>query len=337
MKIRKYFFASLLLIIVTGAIVHFKHEIDFTTDFFGSYITLPISVWFSIPMLILFIASFTHISYYTFKRYLNDRAIAKDHKNLIEAIKKSLLSEKSNYEFKNDEYKNLAKLIQNSKIYLDDKNVRTGIEDIDTLIEQQLSLQDGKVVNLKSLRLSEGNEYKIQNIKNKIAEDIKNAKDILRNNTSYSEDILKLAFAKIVEQKSENDIKNGMKSITIDKSLAFSMFDLYNEELHLSYEELKEIVTEAKLGSLDFIEMACKLKPKMIPDDLISLFDKLSGDIDSAKDAYVYVLLDLEMLEQVKEMFENSDSEEYQAYRAYLSLKEAGINYSLDKFLRGIY
>jgi hypothetical protein len=337
MKIRKYFFASLLLIIFLGGVVHFKHEVDFTTDFFGTYITLPISVWFSLPLLILFFASFFHISYYNFKRYIKDRSEQKDKKNLTDAIKRSLLSESSTHEYKNDEYKNLANLIENSKIYLSDTSIKTNIDEIDSIVELQKSIQNGEVVNLGSLKLSEDNEYRVQNIYNKIQSDLKYAKEVIRNNTKYSQQILKWALLKLIAEKNENDIKNGIKNIEMDKEIAFKLFDLYGESLHLSFDELKTIVEDAKLSSYEFIELSKVLKPKMIPDDLMSMFDNLSTQIDNAKDAYVYVLLDLEMIQLVKDLFETSDEDEYSAFKAYLSLKENGIDYDLDKFIRGIY
>lgn len=337
MKIRKYFFTSLMFVFMVGAFVHFKYEKDLTVDFFGNSLMLPLSMWFTLPLFLLLFASVLHIIYYSAKGYFKKRSLQKDHKNLIETIKRSLLSEKSSYQFKNDQYKNIGKLLASSKIILQDLSIKTNMSDIDNIIELHQNMQDNKGVNLKPYNLNENNEYRLLNIKNKINEDLKYAKEVLRNNTSYTQEILRLALEKIITSKSENDIKNGIKNVSLDKNLAMKLLELYNQELHLSYQEIKDIITEAKFSNVDFVELAKKLKKTMIPDDMIVLFNNLSDDFDNAKDGYIYVLLDLEMLQIAREYLENIEKDELVTFKAYLILKDSGHNYKLDNFIKGIY
>ena len=71
----------------------------------------------------------------------------------------------------------------------------------------------------------------------------------------------------------------------------------------------------------------------MIPEQRMKLFEILSDENEDAMDAYLYTLYDLEMIAPANAILDNSQSDEYQNFKAYRALKECGKNFSIDMFV----
>ena len=82
----------------------------------------------------------------------------------------------------------------------------------------------------------------------------------------------------------------------------------------------------------DFINLANILKG-FEPDILISIFEALSNRFAEAEEAYIYVLLQLEMIDKAKEILELSSEKEFLKLKAYLSLKESGEHFQIELFI----
>ena len=84
----------------------------------------------------------------------------------------------------------------------------------------------------------------------------------------------------------------------------------------------------------DYLELAREIKIKLSPDALIALFEKLYNSKGSvAADAYLYVLYDLQMIDKIRDILENSDRDEFVKFKTVLFLRDNGKSIDIDKFL----
>jgi hypothetical protein len=75
------------------------------------------------------------------------------------------------------------------------------------------------------------------------------------------------------------------------------------------------------------------LKGDFEPENLIATFEALSNRFEKAEEAYIYVLLDLELIDRAKDILELSNENEFLKLKAYITLKESGEHYNVDLFI----
>ena len=71
----------------------------------------------------------------------------------------------------------------------------------------------------------------------------------------------------------------------------------------------------------------------MIPDQRLKLFESISEKDEKGMDAYIYTLLDLEMLSLAASILENSQENEYSNFKAYMALRDCNKNFSIELFI----
>ena len=339
MYIKRYTIAAFIWIGLVGWYVYAYISPDnMSINFFD--IPLPplkIAFWIVFPVVILYIGSVIHMTFYSIIGNFRLRKYAKDYEKIIDAVIDTYLGKKDrHYAFKTDRYKLLGTLLENSTIF-PNGNISAKIKD--TKIEKVLKViedvKSGEVVDLKPFNLSPSNELVIQNVRNKYKKGELKAEDILPNADKYTQDLCQEVYADYITTANLTSIEKYKEFLTKDYlHIILLRINASTNSLDISNEILISLFKQLELNAKDFIDLSIQLsKADMIPEQRIKLFETLSDENDEAMPAYLYTLLNLEMIAPAKAILENSQQGEYENFKAYLALKECGQLFNINLFI----
>jgi hypothetical protein len=338
MYIRRYTIAALLLIILIGWYVYaFITQESISIDFFGVVLPpLSIAILVVVPLVLLYIASVTHMIFYSFLSNLKLRKYEKDYEKIVDAIVDAYLGkENRSNKFKTDRYQLLGALVDNATIFpsaelnsdIDNKKISETLELIN-------KIKNSQAVDLKKYALPSYNSLVVQNERNRYKNGEIKAEDILSNNNKFDDAILKEVYIDFVKESPFQAIEKYKKALT--KEALFEIISRINSEkntLEISNESLMALFKTLELNSNDYIKISQKLSKGMNPEQRIKLFELLSNEDENIMDAYLYTLFDLEMIAPAKEILGNSQENEYVQFKAYLSLRESGKHFDINLFI----
>ncbi|EIN6723000.1 hypothetical protein LPY39_000873, partial [Campylobacter lari] len=112
MKIRLFFFASLVYLLIIAALVYNLNLGNYTFKISTFELNLPISLWVVLPALFLMILALAHMSFYGFLKHLQYKNLIKDSKNYENFIIDIFLKKISKVKFKTQEFQDIAKNTQ---------------------------------------------------------------------------------------------------------------------------------------------------------------------------------------------------------------------------------
>ncbi|OHD97415.1 MAG: hypothetical protein A3E21_08985 [Sulfurimonas sp. RIFCSPHIGHO2_12_FULL_36_9] len=338
MHIKKYTIAALILMILVGwYIFAFITQESKSIEFFG--LTLPslsIAILAVIPMIILFIASVLHMSFYSLLSALKLRKYEKDYEKIVDAIVDAYLGkENRSNSFKTEKYKLLGFLVDNATIFptagLDSEVNNKKINNVLSIIN---GIRSGDVVDLRKYSLPSSNALVIQNERNRYKKGTISAEDILNGHNKYDISLRKEVYTDFVKKAPLNAIEKYRDLIS--KESLFEILSRINADtntLVVSNESLISFFEDLKLTSKDYIEASKKLSKSMLPEQRIKLFETLSNENDIVVEAYLFTLFDLEMLTPAKEILDISQPNEYAHFKAYSSLRECGKHFDINLFI----
>ncbi len=337
MKFKYYISALFIFIVLLGLYVYSLsgESYSFAIPFSTQSITLPVAVWFIIPVVVFFIVvGFLEVGG-TYRMWRKRTKYKRDYKILLEQIENQLLSKDVPIKQPTmNRYKSLSILLSN--LTLDVKDgvaLKSGETRLDEMIELLGDLKRGEYVNLKKFNPGEKSPFMHKNILNQIHCDEKFALEVLKK-ASYDEEYKREAFKKLLSQGETKTIKNYIGEIKFNKELANEILGMcYAKKMDFSHEEIAQLCAEAGYSKEDYLLLAQKLKECYEPATLVNLFETLSNKNELAEMAYFYVLLELEMIDEAKELLNTYPQNEFLKVRAYLELKDLGKKYSLELFL----
>ncbi len=337
MKFKYYIGALFVFIVLLGLYVYSLsgESYSFAIPFSMQSITLPVAVWFIVPVVIFFIiVAFLEIGG-SYRMWRKRTKYKRDYKILLEQIENQLLSK--DVPFKQptmNRYKSLSILLSN--LTLDVKDgiaLKSGETRLDEMIEILGDLKRGEYVNLKKFNPSEKSPFMHKNILNQIHSDEKFALEVLKK-SSFNEEYKREAFKKLLNQGEAKTIKHFIGEIKFNKELANDVLGMcYAKKMDFSNDEIAQLCAEVGYSKEDYLLLAQKLKECYEPAAWVSLFETLSNKDEHAEMAYFYVLLELEMIDEAKERLNTYPQNELLKVRAYLELKDLGKKYPLELFL----
>ncbi len=338
MYIKRYTIATIIFVILLGWYVYaFITQDSFAIDFFGIPLpSLSIALWVVIPVVLLYIASVLHISFYSLMGSFKLRKYEKDYEKLLESIIDAYLGKNNrNHMFKTPRYKLLGSLIDNSKLFLNQTfEPNTSNEKLNGVIKLIEDIKKGEVVDLKKYSLEAENTLVMQNNRNRYKKGEISAEDILSNATKYARSLCEEVYADFVKTSPLYAIEKYKESLT--KESLFSILSRVNASentLEVSNEALISLFNCVELDTKDYVKISIALSKQMIPEQRIKLFEMLSEDKEEVTDAYLFTLFDLEMLAPADEILENSQPEEYLKFKAYRALKECNKHFNINLFI----
>jgi hypothetical protein len=321
-----------LIIIVAGYTFSIEPG-DYRLEIFEFALVLPKALLVTAPLLLLFIGTLLHMFFYGFKGYMSKRALAKDEENLSELLKDVLLNKESSRLFKSKEIKDIASVISQLNIVPKSVDFNSAKADINDIAHKIMKINAGEYIPAKELKLDDNNPLMQKNLSNKIKIDDDFAADVLKKSDKYSKELIKEAFNKVLESKSLTTVKKLLGSIVLDEEMTKNLLlkDAQQQEsFSFGSDEILELVKKVELSQKDLMEIAKAYKTTMQPDQLIKLFEDISGANDLAVESHIYLLFEFEMIDAAREILAGSAKEEYVPYKALLDLKDAGKHYTLD-------
>lgn len=332
MGLKTYIGFSLLLLIAVGLVTYGVEAGDYEVKVLEYSLTLPIVAWILAPAVVLFVLSVLHLMFYGSINYCKNRSYVKDEETIIETIKALLLQKTDKKKFKTAGFKNISSILRQFNIDVKDNTFTSTNESLNLVVSQIKDIKDGKYVNEKSLKLDLDSTLAKQNLINKINEQVDYAVDILKKADQFSNEVVRVAFFNVLDNKSMTTIKKVYSNVKLDKEMALKLFlkDIDNSEFGLTKDEILKITKSLNYSKEEYLTLAKLYKDALTPDKLLDLFETISEDVEVATDAYFYVLLELEMIEKLKETLSGYNEDEYVLFRALLDLKDAGKHYSMD-------
>lgn len=330
MGYKKYIGFSLVLIIAIAVYLNNLALGDYTVSAFSYSLTLPVLVWFILPVALLFIASLLHMFFYGFKHYLKDKAVARDEEEIFYFLESMILGKASGKVFRTKEFNDLAEVLSQLKFDIKSENFESKHKNLNVLAQKILDIKSGKYVNAKDL--DDKSIWMEQNIVNKVNEDSDFCLEVVKKPENYPVDLVNKSFVNIISNKSMTTVKKYLPYMPKDKAVVLALFKRDSEEkdFNLSDEEIIKYLKDVNFDKNDFINMARAYKNEMQPDRLLNIFEELSNNNEFANEAYLYVLFEYEMIDKIRDILVNSSEHEYIPYKALLDLKDAGKHYTLD-------
>jgi hypothetical protein len=340
MGIKRYIIASFVLLGIIAGYIYFgittnSYKLQILEDLFGYSTALPIVFWIMLPTVILLIVTLVHLFYYGLKNYMINRAFIKDNENLLVLIQKRLLDENISLNFQNNETKDIADILSQLDLKISNIDFNTKNKKINQIVKNIIDIQGNKYISSKELKLSKNSVLNQQNLKNRIDIDDNFALEVLKQPSSYKQDVIKSAFLKIVENKPTDTIKKYLETIKLDIEMlkAFVKKDSQNTDTCIGNELLFKLFTNLKITNEDLIQIARDYKNSMTPEQLIKLFEDLASQDEQFTKSYLYVLSEYQMIDQMREILINSQKDEFIVFKAYLDLRDAGKHYHIDSLL----
>ncbi len=333
MKLRLYILMTLLLLVVMGAYVHVEIGGEYTLTVAQSSYTLPIAIWLILPAALVFLTSLAHMSFYTALGALRRRALSRDLKALKKLIGHALLGQKSDVKLKHPELQALSAVLSHAQIVLKQQGIKTKDPELDGLLEAIEQVEQGEVATFDKIRPSSESPIWVQNQFNRMAADPKASEEVLREckePSPLSKEALKLYAAfgdKRRILKSEHPLTPQAATVLLGR-----MGDTQNP-LSFEIEEIEGICQRAEFAERDYLLLAKELKTAIQPDRLLEIFFQLRRQDERAASAWLYLNIELERHDEVRDMLEGTSEEEFSLFRDYFALKNAGLTPNLDEMI----
>jgi len=338
MYVKRYTIGALIFIALVGWYVYaFVTKESMGLDLFGIPLpSLSIALWIVVPVVVFYVMSVLHMSFYSMLGSFKLRKYEKDYEVLINAIIDAYLGkEDRNHTFKTDRYSLLGSLIDNTSLF-PTKNLiaNTSNIDINEVINVINSIKNEELVDLKKYSLPVDNALVIQNERNRYKLGEVSCEDILSNSKNYAKVLCEEVYADFVKRESLGAIEKYKEFLT--KEALYNILARINASentIEISNKALIALFELLKLEVKDYLKISTILASQMVPEDRMKLFETLSDANEDAMDAYLFTLFDLEMLAPADEILEISQPEEYLNFKAYRALKDCNKHYNINLFI----
>ncbi|MGE0738896.1 hypothetical protein [Sulfurimonas sp.] len=338
MHLKKYTIASLLLIVLIGWYVYaFVTQESMSITIFGLVLPpLSIAALVVLPMVLLYVASMLHMSFYALMGVLKLRKYEKDHEKMVDSIIDAYLGkENRSHSFKTQKYQLLGSLVDNATIFpTAEFNAEVDNKKINDVLNVINSIRNGEVADLRKYSLPVSNAIVIQNERNRYKKGVLSAEDILSSPNRYDASLCKEVYVDFVKKAPLHTIEKYKNALT--KEALFTILSRINADsdtLVVSNEVLLSLFKAMNLTVSEYIDASKKLAKAMLPEQRMKLFETLSNEDEAAMEAYLFTLFDLEMLTAAKEVLDASSSGEYARFKAYRTLRECGKHFDINLFI----
>ncbi|WP_121022281.1 hypothetical protein [Helicobacter vulpis] len=335
MRLRYYTAFTLLFVIVLGWYVHGIAPAHFTLPISTSTLDLPIALWIVGVVVLFFVCTLFFMLVGSFAgfcaRYHERRDMEKLVRQIMEQDTKHNFSKAS---YHNALFGSLSRVLARFKLQADPNTPESGHEQLDRLFTYYQDINEEKAVDLHKYDFCPQNPFYIHNLRNQIHQDLKRAQEILKNE-AFSAPIRKHALLAILERGSSKDLLKALKEAQslLDRDILARLLDAYlHAKTPLSPEEMARLCTLVGYESPDYLHLAKQTKALLAPDARFKFFELLATQDERAEKGFLYVLLDLEMIDQAKERLSSHPKDEFMIINAYLELKSMDKTYPLEVF-----
>lgn len=336
MGIKRYILAALVYLLAVGLYVYSFNGDAFTLEIYKYSLQFPIALWVILPAIILFVVSLLHMMFYNFRIFLDKRTLKKDFETFKSALGSQILAEDTHLNYRTEEFKFVGKALGAfayqawpEDLVLEDDRIKAAVKVVK-------DLDDGEVVELKKYKLSAKNKLRIQNKFNMLEKDPKNALNILKECEEPSSALCQKAYFDYIAYANYDDIKKIQ--FPQNKEIFRVLMERYldeNDSFTMDLDSITNLLTQFRADPQDYLELAREIKIKLDPDSMLKLFEKLYNSTEHvAADAYLYVLYELQMIDKMRDILDNSEENEFIKFKTLLFLRDHGKNVNSELFLR---
>jgi len=338
MRLGLYIVASIVLMAMVGVFIYTFNPNEYSHNFFGMYITLPVAIWIIMPMFILMVASLIHMMFYGTKNFFKFKRWEKDSNSLNNALYWSLLNEPKPHRYNLPKLKETASLLQVSSI-----KVNGTVDGVSEKLQSALNIiseiDKGECVDFKEKKLahilSSKNPLVIKNHMNYLNKDEKFPEEVLQFKDKYSQEVFDKALNIFVEKTTFLKARRYTKTFNRESFMRLVGRVTRDDNLGLTQPILNEFINDLHpaLKCSDFLLIANITKKQFSPDENLKLFKSYNKEYKKAQTAYLYLLFDYEMIEKAGEYLNEHDADEFIRFRALYDLKKEHTKYKITDLM----
>lgn len=336
MRLGLYIFAALTLGAIVGAFTYTINPNNYIVELMGINFNFPVAVWVVMPMAILLLFTIVHMIFYSLKSYFKLNKWHKDAATLDDALYWSMVNEPKTQKYAISEISSSAALLGQAQIEVLD-NVEGLSPRLAKVMNIITKIKNGEYVDLKENKMSkvftEGNPLLIKNRMNRLESDDKFVEEVMKSTTSYS-DPVRIKALEIFARK-ETFFKARKYAMVFDVKNFFTMLNRVNkeEDMELTSEILDDFVSALKFSCNDFIRIANITRKQFSPDENLMLFRKYQNENPKAQHAYLYLLFEYELQDEVSAYLEENDDRDFIKARALHELKKSDKHYKIEDLI----
>lgn len=326
MRARTYIVYSILYAAVVFILVYTLNNSEYTLNLMGFNIDLLIATWFVVPLAIFILLSIFHMAYQNFEIYLKNRALKRDTKIYDDMVSEIMLGFDSNKEFKTNAFDNASEVLKSLSPWKNIDYINSKNEDLKEIFSVVKDAKNGIAVDIKKYKLPKDNPLFIQNELNKINTLSDYYLEILKSNSENINPIL-LAKAKeklILTGNYENVMKYNESFSDSNALILINRHIDQNDKFEIKQDDVLNFLKKCDLTEDDFMEIARELHGKFPPEAIMQTFKNISSQNQKAEKAYMYILYDLQMLDEIREIVAGSDGNDYLEFKTMLFLRDNG-------------
>jgi hypothetical protein len=337
MKVWLYIFLTLLIMVGMGAYVYTLNPGGHTLEILGVSLTLPIAVWIVLPTFILLTYTLLYLLIHGLRSYFIIKRWRRDSDTLEDALYWSLLNEPKKQRYALDEIGGSATLLESATLSLLDKRIEGLNPRLTRVVDVLIRIKSGEYVDLKTEKMarvfSHGNPYLIQNRLNRLENDEKFVNEVLSSSGKFSPQVREEALHTFAKKSTFDMARKYMKLFDSESFFILLERTTMEEKLGLTTEILNEFVMALNIGCRDYIRLARHTKKIFLPQENLMMFEQYQKGNAEAQHAYLYLLFEYELLDEVENYFEEYDSSDFIKFRALYTLKKEHKGFKLEDVL----
>ena len=334
MRIGLYIFASLAFIALLGAFVYTLELGGYRLDLLN--ITLPVTIWIILPALLLFIFTIAHMFFYGVKNYFVQKKWQKDTQTLEDALYWSLVNEPKEQKYAIENVKSSALLLGKASLEVSD-NIEGLTPRLSRVVNIIQKIKNGEYIDFKEHKMSKvfhaGNPILIQNRLNRLENDEKFVEDVMRSNSEYSEPVQAVALDIFAKKEDFVKARKYAKVFDVKNFLVMLSRITHEDNLGLNGDILNEFVNALELKCQDYVNIATITKKYFKPEENLLLYREYQAKDENAQNAYLYLLFEYELLDQVSNYLDEQEETDFIKFRALYQLKKTNSKYKLNDII----
>lgn len=334
MKFKYYIGFAILFIIATAACIYTLNSGTYTPFAQTQSLNLPIAIWVAIIVLVFFILSLIFFLGEWVRGLLTKYHNNKDFEKIIhQIIEQNTKKNPFKETFKNHHFDLISKILFRFDLKANLSSPISTYSKIDKLFEAYKQIDSGVEQDIKKYDLSEDNEFFIKNAQNKVKKDAKFGLELLKGTSNVA--LKKYAFIHIVQNCTNKEIQKALElsNTFLDKEMLRELFVAYSQNrATFELDTITKLCKSVHYEEINYLRLAKESKAFLSPDMWLKIFEKLANNDENAEKAYLYTLIDLEMIDQARERLSTHNKDDFLIINAYLELKKMGKNYPINPF-----
>jgi hypothetical protein len=288
------------------------------------------------PMLLLLLFTVIHMIFYSLKSYFKLKKWHRDAATLDDALYWSLVNEPKEQKYSIPEIASSAALLGQADIKMLD-NVDGLSPRLSKVLNIIRKIHNGEYIDLKTEKMSkvfnEGNPILIKNRMNRLNADDKFVEEVMKSSTTYSVPVREKALD--IFARKETFFKARKFAKIFDSKNFFVMLGRVNteEDMELTADILNDFVADLKFSCSEYTRIANITKKQFRPDENLALFKKYQNEDPKAQHAYLYLLFEYELMDEVASYLEEQDDSDFIRARALLELKKSDKNFKIEDLI----